>query len=1109
MVQKFYLKTEPTAAWSEVKSFFVKVSSITWTAVTDAWVKVSPTSWAKFWTSATNPDTPIEILTSYDTNGALRLQGKNYHWSPSPQTLTYRFTHVDGLGTTSTLTTATTTINPALGSSTTVPSSTTYRTVSRDTANSEFTVGGVSTYKFSVTGTMSNGSSSTSTAEYQMRTPKAPTLSVEKLSGTSVKLTISAYSFDDYNVTYRYIVSTYDQIGGTIESGGGRGGYGATTDPVYVTLTGLTAGRLYYIYVTPFTGDTGSTEANAKGYKGETANITTQSEADYTFAFGNTLYVGTNGYISLDSGNSSDAISSTSGRVIGILPGDLQQDTANSIWYWSDSNQFIIRWEGYHYGQPANLRQYEIIFNKNNNYASVYGINVANTTEGTQAYVKNGVAQTSYTTPMGTGSWRYVYFDGITNPTSQFGPYAPKSKSVMKQVTGLTSGSQDVGYTAIVTSINQNQTPTLGSFNILSFAKGGVSSSSQGAARSTTLSWSSSSGATAYQIQYQGSNDNVNWTTVQAYSSSSNVYTTSDSKTWSTTGGNFGYYTFIRANIRSLEDTGLATYVYSDNGSYVEASGAAPGQPSFGSITTTESTASIPFTVGTQGTNYLYSSIEYQYRLSPFGSYPGTWSTSTITNGAGTIQLSGLSSSSTYYIKIRIRNYDELYSSENETNFATVSSVSISSVSYNGSGTFTVNVSGGGPYYQIYWNTISNAPTGAYYDAAGTSTSISESLTPTAGYSYYFWARSSTQNLGNVTQAGSATAGTYTDYVGPYIMRLVSYDYNGGSGTTSLQVVSDGSYTTLPSPISRTGYAFNGWYTASSGGTYVGGGGSSYYVNSTLTLYAQWTADTYAVNYYANGGTGAPSSQTKTYNVTLTLSSTTPTRTNYTFAGWNTNSSGTGTNYSAGGSYTTNAALDLYAKWTASGPTNPSSLSVTAGAVTSSLSTSLTRNSATNKTQSWSTATSQAVSVTWTKGTGTGTITSDVKWNQTGVTPQSTDSGTWNGIAGSSQADSNSGGSVNYYWVRTSDGNGVKSAWVYAGSYTAASPSMTGFSIRIYRGNGTSFSNPSPAPSSTSASGTYTWAGLTNRDASPDFGHYAWANGTLNGSAKTSTSSTV
>ena len=73
----------------------------------------------------------------------------------------------------------------------------------------------------------------------------------------------------------------------------------------------------------------------------------------------------------------------------------------------------------------------------------------------------------------------------------------------------------------------------------------------------------------------------------------------------------------------------------------------------------------------------------------------------------------------------------------------------------------------------------------------------------------------------------------------------------------------------------------------------------------------------YSVSYNANGGSGAPGSQTKWYGENLTLSSTQPTRTGYTFAGWNTNSSGTGTNYAAGATYTGNAALSLYAKWTA------------------------------------------------------------------------------------------------------------------------------------------------------------------------------------------------
>jgi len=71
----------------------------------------------------------------------------------------------------------------------------------------------------------------------------------------------------------------------------------------------------------------------------------------------------------------------------------------------------------------------------------------------------------------------------------------------------------------------------------------------------------------------------------------------------------------------------------------------------------------------------------------------------------------------------------------------------------------------------------------------------------------------------------------------------------------------------------------------------------------------------YNITYNANGGSGAPASQTKTYGQTLTLSSTKPTRSGYTFLGWSTSSTATKATYSAGGSFTTNANTTLYAVW--------------------------------------------------------------------------------------------------------------------------------------------------------------------------------------------------
>jgi len=75
---------------------------------------------------------------------------------------------------------------------------------------------------------------------------------------------------------------------------------------------------------------------------------------------------------------------------------------------------------------------------------------------------------------------------------------------------------------------------------------------------------------------------------------------------------------------------------------------------------------------------------------------------------------------------------------------------------------------------------------------------------------------------------------------------------------------------------------------------------------------------TYTITY--NAGTNVtdvtvPANQIKTHDVLLTLSPTKPTRTNYTFVGWNTTADGGGTSYAAGASYTINANITLYAQW--------------------------------------------------------------------------------------------------------------------------------------------------------------------------------------------------
>ncbi|MBR1444769.1 MAG: InlB B-repeat-containing protein, partial [Firmicutes bacterium] len=144
----------------------------------------------------------------------------------------------------------------------------------------------------------------------------------------------------------------------------------------------------------------------------------------------------------------------------------------------------------------------------------------------------------------------------------------------------------------------------------------------------------------------------------------------------------------------------------------------------------------------------------------------------------------------------------------------------------------------------------------------------------------------------------------------------VTYNANGGSGQPGNQTKVHGTDLTLSgTKPTRDGYTFKNWNTKSDGtGTSYSAGGK-YTANANVTLYAIWEINKYTISYNANGGSGQPGNQIKTYGTDLTLSGTQPTRPGYTFKNWNTKSDGTGTSYSAGGTYKENNSVTLYAVW--------------------------------------------------------------------------------------------------------------------------------------------------------------------------------------------------
>jgi uncharacterized repeat protein (TIGR02543 family) len=123
--------------------------------------------------------------------------------------------------------------------------------------------------------------------------------------------------------------------------------------------------------------------------------------------------------------------------------------------------------------------------------------------------------------------------------------------------------------------------------------------------------------------------------------------------------------------------------------------------------------------------------------------------------------------------------------------------------------------------------------------------------------------------------------------------------------------VAFGGLITTPTAPTRTGYTFNGWYTASSGST-LWNFASDTMPAAALTLYAQWTVNNYTITFNSNGGS-AVAPITQAYGSVVTAPAD-PTKTGNTFAGWYSDA-GLTTPYT----FTTMPAsnITLYAKWTA------------------------------------------------------------------------------------------------------------------------------------------------------------------------------------------------
>jgi uncharacterized repeat protein (TIGR02543 family) len=143
----------------------------------------------------------------------------------------------------------------------------------------------------------------------------------------------------------------------------------------------------------------------------------------------------------------------------------------------------------------------------------------------------------------------------------------------------------------------------------------------------------------------------------------------------------------------------------------------------------------------------------------------------------------------------------------------------------------------------------------------------------------------------------------------------VSFNASGGTpNPASRNVTVDLLYGELP-VVTRSGYNFDGWFTAASGGTKVES--STKVVNkSAHTLYARWTAASgITVTFDSKGGSEPnPASRAVTFGANYSLPAVT--RPGYKFDGWFTAAIG-GAKVEASTKVTNKSAHTLFAHWTA------------------------------------------------------------------------------------------------------------------------------------------------------------------------------------------------
>ena len=319
---------------------------------------------------------------------------------------------------------------------------------------------------------------------------------------------------------------------------------------------------------------------------------------------------------------------------------------------------------------------------------------------------------------------------------------------------------------------------------------------------------------------------------------------------------------------------------------------------------------------------------------------PSTWTESKV------MMFIGHNSYTSVYTMTKVDNTDNLYRYTMPSWGGATYVAFANAGSAWGSGSWGPSNRTNAPHYTNVYNNY-RFDKGSYYVVVPANTSNNAGIT----INY----KSSTSNLNLTTEAIASDKAHGTVSVSGYYMSAYntastrSAVSSSASNATASTTLAPGSTATFNATAS-TGYEFEGWYDAATGGNQLSTNSTytfKYDISYTgKTVYARFKAKQYTITYKDQGnvtftGEHASGYPTKhTYGTATTLS--TATKTGYTFGGWHTDATCTQKVTSLGATaYTAN--ITLYAKWTA----NTYAITLNANGGTSNGSATATYNSST------------------------------------------------------------------------------------------------------------------------------------------------------------------